>query len=71
MKTNGRANGKRREIISFEPCGPVRAMLANELRRSARGAQTALMERAVVSLLGDKYPKLRERFQVLQEERAA
>lgn len=60
----------KRNIQTFEPCGPVSLMIQNELRGKSRGAKTKLMERALVNLLGAKYPKLAERFEILNEEAA-
>lgn len=60
----------RRTIVSFEPSGPVAAMLQNETRGKRRGTRTKLVERAIVELLRNKYPKLAERFDVLAEEAA-
>jgi len=69
--SNGRPNGdNKRRIITFEPSGPVASMLDCELRSKPRGARTALLERAIVALLGAKYPKLRRRFDVLADESA-
>ncbi len=36
-------------------------MIFNELRGKGRGAKTRLMEKALLNLLGAKYPKLAER----------
>lgn len=57
-----------RRIESFRPCGPVAAMIDNETRGRGFGAKTALYERALVELLGAKYPKLKARWLVLHEE---
>ena len=58
----------KRGVKTWEPCGPVSAMLACELRGKGRGAQTRLLDEAVARLLGPKYPKLFDRFQVLRDE---
>lgn len=58
----------KRNIVTFEPSGPVRSMLANELRNKPHGAQKKLMEEALVCLLRNKYPKLADRFDILREE---
>ncbi|MEI8288641.1 MAG: hypothetical protein WCH99_04160 [Verrucomicrobiota bacterium] len=58
----------KRNIVTFEPCGPVSSMIENELRGKKRGAQTILLEKAVVNLLRSKYPKLAARYDVLQQE---
>ena len=67
-KSNGRLQTRTRRIHSFEPCGPVAAMIANETRGKGRGAKSALYEVAVVALDGRKYPKSLARWQVLNEE---
>ena len=59
---------KKRNILTFEPCGPVSSMIENELRGKRRGAKTDLLQNAVVALLRAKYPKLAERYDVLAEE---
>jgi len=46
-------------------------MITNELRGKGHGAKTRLIENAIVAFLRSKYPKLAERFDVLQEERAS
>jgi len=51
----------KRKIVTFEPSGPISAMIHNELRGKGRGAKTKLMERALMALLGKKYPKLADR----------
>lgn len=59
-----------RNMESFEPCGPVREMIRNELRGKGRGAKTRLFEDCIVQTLKPKYPKLAERFRILREEAA-
>lgn len=58
----------RRRIECFEPSGPVAAMIDNATRGKGYGAKSKLYEQAIVEFLGAKYPKLRERWQVLHEE---
>lgn len=60
------ARQNRREC--FRPSGPVAMMIDNETRGKGFGAKTELFERALVELLGERYPKLRARWQVLREE---
>ena len=59
---------KKRHLEVFEPCGPIRAMIENELRGKSRGAKVRLFEDALAQYLGPRYPKLQERFQILCEE---
>jgi len=67
MASNTKRNTKR-NIVTFEPCGPVSSMIANELRGKGLGAKKRLMESALVCMLQAKYPKLAERYNVLKEE---
>ncbi len=66
--SNGLRQKRTRRVETFEPSGPVACMIDNELRGKSRGAKAQLMERALATLLGAKYPKLLERWQVLQDE---
>lgn len=59
---------KTRNIIGFEPCGPIAEMLNNEFR--AGSSKTRIMEDLVAKAVGPKYPKLLERFRILREEAA-
>jgi hypothetical protein len=43
-------------------------MIDHALRGKSRGAKKPLFEKAIVALLGPKYPKLADRWQVLLEE---
>ena len=61
MKRNGR------RIETFEPCGPIAAMIDNETRNKPRGAKVTLFEMALANFLGPKYPKQLQRFQALRE----
>lgn len=61
MKRNGR------RIETFEPCGPIAAMIDNETRNKPRGAKVTLFENALAQLLGSKYPKQLQRFQTLRD----
>jgi hypothetical protein len=61
----------KRRIISFEPCGPVGAMIDIEVRGKKRGAQTRLIEEALATHLARKYPKLFDRFTILRAEGVA
>ena len=64
---------KTRRIYSFEPCGPVSAMVAAELKRKFNGRSRKLrevLEECVVAALSLKYPKLAERFRARGEEGA-
>ena len=57
-----------RNIVCFEPCGPVAAMLELEVKNKIRGTRTKLLEAAVAEHLGKRYPKLMARYLVLLEE---
>jgi hypothetical protein len=59
---------KPRNIVGFEPCGPVAEMLNNEFRSGA--SKTHVLEDCIVKAVGSKYPKLAERFRILREEAA-
>lgn len=61
---------KKRRIRSFEPCGPIQAIIDNELRSGGAGALRRYMEECVMAKSGLKYPKLAQRFLVLREEAA-
>jgi len=65
---NKTSQKKPRNIIGFEPCGPIAEMLNNEFRSGA--SKTRVMEDLVAKALGSKYPKLAERFRILREEAA-
>jgi len=54
------------KLVGWRPCGPVRAMLNNELRGNPD--ITAVVEAAIVAGLSSKYPKLASRFNILREE---
>ena len=72
MQRNGNGRPRvKRWVVSFEPCGPVASMIENETRGKGWGSQSRLMEAAIVKLLGRKYPKLRSRFEMLQQEAKA
>jgi hypothetical protein len=58
----------KRNIIGFEPCGPIAEMVQHELRSGIN--KTDLMENCIAKALGAKYPKLAERFRILREEAA-
>ncbi len=68
QKAVGRLQKAKRRVVSFEPSGPVAAMIENETRHGTYGAQTRLMEEALMALLGAKYPKCRARWEALREE---
>lgn len=61
-----------RNTLSFEPCGPIRSMIADEMKRHGcgRGALKKVLEAAVIAALAPKYPKLHQRYLVLKEEGA-
>jgi hypothetical protein len=59
---------RKRNIVAFEPCGPLWQMILIELRGKPRGAMKRLMEEAIFKHLGPKYRKLAERYVVLVEE---
>lgn len=58
----------KRNIMTFEPSGPIAAMMECELRGAGYGARTRLIETALAALLGCKYPKFLERFNILHDE---
>jgi hypothetical protein len=58
----------KRNIVAFEPCGPIGQMIGFEVRRKPRGAMKRLLEHALFALLGKKYAKLAERYLVLRQE---
>jgi hypothetical protein len=66
----------KRSIQTFEPCGPVLEMLVLEMnnrtrgRKNKRGEKVKMFEDIIVAQLGGKYPKLRERFELLRKEAA-
>lgn len=73
-----KGQSKNRRILTFEPCGPVSAMLESELKKLAsekerrpRGALRRVIQLCIVNALGPKYPKLMERYKTLAEEDAA
>ena len=68
MQRNTPRNTKR-NIISFEPSGPVASMMAIALRGKLRGSKTELLEDAIVNLLRAKFPKLADRHDVLRAEK--
>ena len=74
-KTNQKAaSSSKRNIQTFEPCGPIMEMLTLEMnnrtrgRRNHHGEKRRMFEDLVAAALGNKYPKLMERFQVLRHE---
>lgn len=56
-------------LVGWRPCGPIAAMLNNELRSNPD--ITKVVESAIAAGLGGKYPKLLTRFKILREEAAA
>ena len=71
-KLAGAANQKPKKqktvgkMVGWRPCGPIRAMLNNELRGNPD--ITAVVENAIAAGMAAKYPKLFSRFKVLREE---
>jgi hypothetical protein len=65
---------KRRNLMTFEPCGPILRIFTLELnnrtrgRQNARGEKIRLFEDTVAKAFGEKYPKLVEEFNILRKE---
>ena len=65
MKRNGR------RIETFEPCGPIAQMIDNAARGKSRGWKTRFFQDAIANMVGQRQPKLMEKYQTLREEEAA
>ena len=62
QKTTGKAH------VTFRASGPIRAIIANEMRSDKN--KTRVLEKLIAAGARLKYPKLVERFNILQEEAA-
>lgn len=60
----------KRNIVCFEPCGPVAAMLANAAKGKTRGAKTRFIQTAIAEACKASQPKLYETFKTLLTEDA-
>jgi len=54
--------------VTFRASGPIRAIIANEMRSDKN--KTRVIEKLIAAGAKVKYPKLVERFNILQEEAA-
>lgn len=62
IKLTGKAH------VTFRASGPIRAIIANEMRSDKN--KTRVLEKLIAAGARLKYPKLVERFNILQEEAA-
>lgn len=65
---------EKRKILTYDPRGPVRQMLAAEIaKRTQEGYRAPLrgtLDECVVAHLGPKYPELLEKYNKLREAQA-
>jgi hypothetical protein len=62
----------KRQVLSYDPHGPIRGMLVREIasrrRANSRAPVRTLFDDMVIAYLGPKYPKLLDRYNALGVE---
>lgn len=58
-----------RDTVTFEPCGPISAIIDKETRNGGHGARTRYLEKCVATTSGKKHPDLLQKYRVIYEEK--